>query len=455
VKGRSKLGSGIKPAPVADASTQRKRRDDTWGLQYGRRRWGVPAGPRVVKRLPVPFLKKHTVAPALALALFDMGCILAAYLIAVALTPRPEPVFAARVLAHLPYLLVAAVAWQFEAIDQRLYVSRRSDALTPQLLAVTKAIVIALLLTVFVLAFLVQDGLDRSFVFVFAIAALFLIVLFRLMVRLSLWGLRLRGYNYRHILFVGANERTARLAQIILSHEQYGYHIEGFLDDDEGRSGLLERHNIPYLGKIRVLEQLLVDRVIDVVYVSLPVRSHYETIQSIAHLCEGVGVPVRLAADLFPLRIATSQITRLKDVPLVCLSAPEFRPQLDIKRIPEIAVSLLLLIVLFPVFALIAVMIKLDSRGPVFVNVPRLNPRTQRTFDVFKFRTFVTKADAPLEPDTAIAGQAASAGDHVQRTRVGRFLERYALDELPQIINVWRGQITYTEPRPPLSSALE
>ena len=79
----------------------------------------------------------------------------------------------------------------------------------------------------------------------FCLTTLLSLTTFRLIVRLSLWGLRHRGYNYRHIVLIGANDRTAHLAEVILSHEQYGYHIEGFLEDDEERKSYLERYNIP------------------------------------------------------------------------------------------------------------------------------------------------------------------------------------------------------------------
>lgn len=390
----------------------------------------------------VSFIKKHTAGLTAILALCDGACIVVAGAISMAATLQADWALPDQLSEKALWIVVLLVAWYVQALDHRLYLSRRSDALVPQLLAVSKAGFIALLMAIFFMAIYNRQGLDRSFVLVFCYIAFMLVLALRLVARLGLLGLRGRGYNYRIIVIVGANPRAAKLTEVLLSHEQYGYHIEGFLDDDSERQHFLEGYEIPYLGKIEELERLLVESVVDLVYVTLPVRTHYETVRNIAHLCEGVGVSVRLIGDFFPLQAATSELIHVGDVPLLSLSTPGIESRFDLRRLSETAESTLLLIALFPLLLMIALLVKLDSKGPVLVREPRVSARTGRRFDMLSFRT----APGPE------AGAEEGTG-----TRFGRFLRWYSLDELPQIINVVLGHMSTGGPPPqvPSGAAIE
>jgi len=219
---------------------------------------------------------------------------------------------------------------------------------------------------------------------------------------------------------------------VIQSNGQYGYILAGFLDDDPSsdRLRLLEQYDMPYLGKIRDLEGILTSSVVDLIYIALPVRSHYEDIRKIAHLCEGVGVPVRLLAEPLPLRTATSDVLHIGEIPLLSLThSPEAETQAALRRFVDVMVSTLLLVALAPVFLVVAMFIKLDSKGPVLVSREYVG-RNRRPFRLFRFRS-----ERP-----ATAAHRATTG------AIGRLLQRYHLDELPQLINVWRGQISLMGP---------
>lgn len=383
-------------------------------------------------------------------ALCEAGCIISAYLLAAFFSHSPESSFARELLVRSPWVVVLLVVWHLQAIDQRLYVSRRSDALVPQLLDVSKAIVTALLIAFFLVALFKTGGINREFAVLFCGAALVSIVVLRLVARLSLWGLRWRGFNHRRIVIVGANPRTTALVQTILSHEHYGFHIDGFLEDDASRQHYLHQHDIPYLGRIEALEHYLVEHVVDVVYVTLPLRTHYETIQNIAHLCEGVGVSVRLVGDLFELRTTTCEVMWLDTIPLLSLSAPSLESRFDLRRFSEIVESSVLLLILAPVFLLLALWIKWDSPGPVFARELRVHPRTRRPYRLLRFRT---RAVAAKDSRRDIAKVPAVAEEKPPLTRAGKFLRQYSLEELPQLINVWLGQMQPTTPPPALDQS--
>jgi lipopolysaccharide/colanic/teichoic acid biosynthesis glycosyltransferase len=362
-----------------------------------------------------------------------------AYYVTIFLTlPEAESIFDYSA-EHMGLWAVFTIVWYAAAFDQRLYISRRVDQLLPQLFAVAKAFVFTLMASIFIMSVLNCCMVSRMFVLTFSVVTLVFLLLTRSMLRLSLWGLRIRGWNTQRIVIVGANEVSVHLVRVMLLNEQYGYQILGFLEDDLESVEMLDRHSIAYLGKIEALEELLTSYVVDCVYVCLPIRSHYELIQSIAHLCEGGGVSVRVVADLLPLRMANASLWRLEHIPFLSLSSlPGIHSRFLIRRSVDWIASSLLLIVLSPFLGIIALFVKLSSEGPIFVKQTRVR-RDGRKFGLLRFRCY----EYPIEqPDCLLVGP--------QLTRLGVLLRRYGLDVLPSLWNVWLGQMSLSGPRPPV-----
>lgn len=369
--------------------------------------------------------REHILLIGCARLASDLASILIAFAIAVAVTRQAGQSFAQALRDFFPHLVFFTGVWIVAAMDQRLFVSRRSEALVSLLFSITKTFFVAWMFTAFLLALFIREGIPRGFFVAFGVAILLMLLVMRLGMRVSLWRLRRQGYNSRGILLIGANERTAHLVEVFQANEHYGYHVVGFLEDDGNRRPILEGLGVPWLGNIQSLEDLLVERIVDGVYISLPVRSMYETVQSVAHLCEGVGVPVRFVADLFPLRLATSDVTRLDDIPLLSLSRePGIHTQFALRRFFDILTASALLLLLVPMFAVVALMVRLDTPGPVFV-VQRRGNRLGDEAEVYEFRT-------------------CHADDVGAPTRVGMFLKRYGLNELPHLVSVIQGEISLT-----------
>lgn len=382
--------------------------------------------------------REHPILVGLVLYLVDCACITAAFLLTVwALVPESET-WARYGAQHLPYLAVMIIVWIAVASDQRIFArTRRSDTLVPQLCAVTNAVFVGVVFSVFLLALFLATGVDSRFMWFFSGSIFATLLVCRLLVRLSIWDLRRRGYNYRQVILVGSNESTLHLAEVFLSHGHYGYHVLGFLDDDPIRAKAMERSTVPYLGEIGTLEELLSRQVIDGVYITLPLRSHYETVRKVANLCEGVGVPVRLVADLFPQRISSQEVVRLENIPLITLAGEAaVRPQRFVQRLSEFVVSAVLLVILSPLLILCALLVKLDSKGPVLVKRECIG-RGQRPFHMLYFRCSTWQAGACQE-----------AANEPVLTRIGRLFRRYSFDELPQLLNVCLGQMSTVGPRP-------
>ena len=244
---------------------------------------------------------------------------------------------------------------------------------------------------------------------------------------------------------------------VIVSRRAPGLRIEGFLEADAERAPILEQHNIPFLGDVDQLPTLLEQGRVDEVYICLPVGSFYETIQHIAHLCEAARVPARLVADLFPLKVASNRLMHVEDIPLLSLSAvPETQLRLALKRAIDFVLASILLVVLFPMLLTIAILVKLDG-GPVFFAQERVG-QNQRRFKMLKFRSMVVEAEAlraDLEERNEADGPVFKIRDDPRITRVGKFIRKYSLDEFPQLINVWMGQMSLVGPRPPIPSEVE
>ncbi len=395
----------------------------------------------------------------LAVGLCDVACAAVAFAAAVFVLRPEEQSFLEFARGNLPYFCVYILVWWGAATDQKLFSFPRESNFKRLVLSVVKSVAIALIFSGFVITFFTRHGVGREFFLAFGILALVLVLGFRVALRVFLEYARKQGFNFRRIVVVGANERSRRLLELIQSHLQYGYHVVGFVDDDPGRRKVFEPHHVEYLGNCEQLDKMLLSDVIDEVYICLPVRSHYETIRRIAFQCEGVGLPVRLVAELFPLRLARSHLSHLDDLPLLSLSTtPEALGRLAIKRILDFTVaSLALLAIGWWLFPIVAILIKLDSRGPVFFKQERVGQNGRR-FNIYKFRSMVADAEErkrELEALNEADGPVFKMRRDPRVTRVGSLLRKLSIDELPQFINVWLGHMSLVGPRPPIPSEVE
>ena len=404
------------------------------------------------------WLIRHKMFVTASLALLDSACIVAAYLFAVHYTLEPGASYSGKIASNLVYLVIFILIWCATASDNHYMASRRSEDLGSYMSNVVRAVGDAMMFSIFVVTMLALGGLERSFLAVLCVATLVAVVTFRVVVRLVLVHARRAGLNGHRVLIVGANDRSANLLRTFASNPDYGLQVKGFLEDDETRLEALTSGGAKHLGGFGQLEQLLQDREIDEVYVSLPVRSHYDTIQRISDRCEEYGVPARMVSDLFPLRIARNKIFHMEDIPLLSLSAvPEAQMKLTLKRAEDLIISTLILVLGSPIWLTMAIIIKLDSPGPVFFLQERVG-QNQRRFFMIKFRSMVTNAEAlraELEAMNEADGPVFKIRNDPRITRVGRFIRKYSIDEFPQLINVWKGEMSLVGPRPPLPKEVE
>ena len=202
---------------------------------------------------------------------------------------------------------------------------------------------------------------------------------------------------------------------------------------------------------ISELQSVIVQEAVDEVFISLPREKYGHLIEAIVHLCEEQGIVVRVWTDMFGLRIAKPQIDELDGVPVVTIrSGPPDGWQLIAKRMIDILGSIVLLVLLTPLFVVIAGLVKIGSPGPVFFRQERIG-FNKRHFWILKFRTMVMEAEQQqqaLERFNEVNGPAFKIMNDPRITRIGKFLRRFSLDELPQLFNVLVGEMSLVGPRP-------
>lgn len=334
----------------------------------------------------------------------------------------------------------------------RLYHSKRIAPRVDELFDVTQAVSVnTMVIFLFSLAFDLEV-VTWLFLAVFWSGCLLILFVNRMVLRVFLAQVRKRGRNLRHVVIVGTNRRALQFAHKIESNPALGYTLLGFIDDGwvaGTPAGETTRRQL--LCNIDGLPDYLRDNVVDEIVIGLPLKSAYETASGIVHLCEKQGIIVRFLSDFFNLRSAQTRAEELDEQTLLSMytGRVEGWPAIT-KRIFDLLVSLTLLIVFSPVFLLTALLIKATSTGPVFFVQERVG-LGKRRFKLFKFRTMVADAErrqAELEESNEVSGPVFKIRNDPRVTMIGRLLRKTSVDELPQLINVFKGEMSLVGPRP-------
>ena len=273
----------------------------------------------------------------------------------------------------------------------------------------------------------------------------------RLALRYFLEGIRRRGRNIRNVLIVGTNPRAVHFARRIESRAESGLRVIGFVDEPwSGLEAFLQgRYRLAC--DLRHLPPFLRKTVVDDVVIGLPIRSYYEQSSAIAALCELHGIVVRFLPGLFEMKLARARAEDFEGNPLITLSMGRMDGwPVVLKRGMDILISTLVLLLLAPLLLLVAAVIKLTSPGPVFFTQDRLG-LNKRRFRIWKFRTMVADAEkkqAALEHLNEQQGPVFKIHADPRITPVGKILRKASIDELPQLLNVLRGEMSLVGPRP-------
>ena len=277
-----------------------------------------------------------------------------------------------------------------------------------------------------------------------------LIGLMRGLLRLNLSQLRRRGINTKTLLIVGSGPRARWFVNEVKKRSDLGYRLLGYVDEETNFNGHGVK-GIPRLGDLDDLPAIIEHDPIDEVFVALPIKSKYSQIEKAIILLEEQGIMAHLLSDPFPLRLARSQFTDFQGANLLSLhSAPPVTWRTEVKRLLDVLASATLLVVLAPLFLLTALAIKIESKGPVFFIQGRFG-FNKRRFRMIKFRTMCQDAEAQMQSIEHLnekTGPIFKISKDPRITKVGKWLRKTSIDELPQLINVLLGDMSIVGPRP-------
>jgi exopolysaccharide biosynthesis polyprenyl glycosylphosphotransferase len=251
----------------------------------------------------------------------------------------------------------------------------------------------------------------------------------------------------RNAVVVGGGDRAARIFEELRSHTDWDYRVLGFVDSTAAETSELSEK---ILGRISDLEEILMRQVVDEVIVALSIKTHYSTIERVIAVCERVGVQVQYCEDLFD--VSWSGHCHVGDIEQrrVILKMVHEDYRLRIKRVLDIMGALFGLILCTPLFIVVAILIKATSKGPIIFKQERYG-LGKRIFRIYKFRTMVEDAEAAqaaLEQMNENSGPVFKIFKDPRVTPIGRFLRRTSIDELPQLFNVLKGEMSFVGPRP-------
>lgn len=352
---------------------------------------------------------------------------------------------------YLPYIFIYAGLLYLNFQGNGLYKNIRGRSWVEETSIILNATMVA---TVVLLAlfFLIQPNVTSRLMLVY-VAGWTLVLLSgaRIVRRIILASLRARGIGVQSVLLVGMGDVGQAILGIMISRGELGYKVVGYLDDDPER-GDVDLGRVTGLGKLDNLRDVLHEKQIDMVVITLRWK-YYDRITQLSEICRELGVQVRVVPDIFQLNMRQVQVENLDGIPLlgandtvVFQGASRFY-----KRVLDLSVVILFAPVWLLVMGIIALLIKLDDGGNLFYSQTRIG-EAGKSFKMHKFRSMIPNADKLHSQLVAQHGQDPrhpKIEDDPRITRIGRILRKTSLDELPNLFNVIKGEMSLVGPRPP------
>ena len=342
------------------------------------------------------------------------------------------------VVNYLPILPLQVASVLIVFLMQRLYYRRHNAPYLDEFYTLFGAVSVATLMSVAFTSLLFRDQIDYHrwmMIYLWALTLL-LVTLGRILVTRALRLLQARGIGQGRVLLIGTGDAGRMILQKILHTPNLGYHIVGVVDSNVSAAPV---EAVPLLGTPADIPQIIEDYRVDEVIVALPEASHQE-ILGIVSMCEREKVSIRVFPDVFQIMANEVSISDFGGLPLLTVRDVALRGwKLALKRTVDVVGASLTLLFISPVMMLTALLIKLESPGPVFYVQERMG-LDAKPFPMLKFRSM--RADAETN------GPGWTVKNDPRRTRFGAIIRRISLDELPQFINVLVGDMSLVGPRP-------
>jgi len=385
-----------------------------------------------------------------------LAALAAAYIVRSELLPRFFPERLTPLYPFTWYLVLVGpvvVIWTGLLFLAGAYRSRRTSGLKDEALLVGKIVLGGTVLLTILVYGLRLDFISRPFLPLFAVLNTLFLVVERLTIRIVARRVRARGYNYRTVVIIGDTPRARSMARLIHDHPWWGLKLLGLVRERPASSEAgTTAGGLPVLGSLEDFPTILTSLPVDEVILAVD-RGDVDQLEDVFLMCEEMGVKTRLILDFFPHVFAKVELEEFDGTPLLTFSTtPAETGALLVKRAVDVGLALLLGIVCLPLAALLAVLIKLSSHGPVLFRQVRCG-LSGRPFTFYKLRTMTEDAEERLSEVAHLnehEGPVFKSSHDPRVTRFGRLLRRFSLDEIPQLWNVLKGEMSLVGPRPPL-----
>jgi Undecaprenyl-phosphate glucose phosphotransferase len=389
-------------------------------------------------------LKKHGQLFLTIVIFFDSIVIsfswLASYYLHFRSSFGPAPRYAIpEVEVYLIALIPVWIVFMFNTRLCGLYKPLRGKPVSTEIYNIIKVAVLSILILTALTFFYREESFSRVTAAYFGVLVTFLMIASHMLVRVILMEARKRGFNLRLILIVGSGDLGQAVAEKINLHPEFGMSIVGFLTRHPEKVGS-ELDGIKVVGVYQNVSKVIKKYGIDQLYIALPLHAHDRMEKILENLNEET-VDIKVVPDLLKFMNLQAGVEELDGLPVVSLTeSPLYGWNIVIKRTSDIVLSALAIIVSCPLLILIAIMIKLESRGPIIFRQERAG-MDGKGFEMFKFRSMHVDAEKKTGPVWA------SVEDD-RRTGLGTFLRKTSFDELPQLFNVLLGDMSLVGPRP-------
>lgn len=323
-----------------------------------------------------------------------------------------------------------------------------SSGLVDEILKAARAISFAILLAVG-LSFLFKIvDLSRIVIVSYWLGASLSVTLLRFAKRKMYLTLNSRRLLSRTVVIVGAGKVGKSLIKEFQEHKWLGYQVVGYVDDAVNE----EISDVTHLGKVTELREVI-GRTIGVDEIIITIPSERELVHSIISDYRKSPIEIKVIPDMFNLVLGSVQVGNINSLPTVSLVRTPMRGiGFVLKRLTDIVLSLVGLLLVSPIMLLTAIWISIESKGPIIYKQKRIG-KNGKVFYMYKFRSMIQDADkmlAQLAKQNEVQGVAFKMKNDPRITKVGRFIRKYSIDELPQIFNVLKGDMSLIGPRPPL-----
>jgi len=342
-------------------------------------------------------------------------------------------------LTYIEFLLPLWVIWGLVSNSIDLYRPRRIEHFNKEFLDITKGLTLTFLILIAVIYLFRRFEFSRLAFFYFWVMGLFALNITRFIARKTLKILRRRGYNQRFALIAGAGELGQKVLEKIELYPELGIKVTGFLTRKIEEVGEKVK-NIPVLGGYEDLDKILREKEVDIFFIAIPINE-YDCLESLIEKLQDHLSDIKVIPGSYEYLSLRGGMDELGDLPIVSLrNSPLYGWNSVFKRIFDLTLGTLILVIISPIMATIGLLIKVTSKGPILYRQDRVG-MDGHIFQMLKFRTM--KMDAEKETGPIWAKENDS-----RRTKIGVLLRKTSLDELPQLFNVLKGEMSLVGPRP-------